>query len=229
MRFSRNRDKMSKLWFYGFVTLVIGCGRAEPPNPAGPATDPAAAFYTLEDRLLKADTVKFDFHVTAEGALEIDLRGMLDIGPADNIRLTASGEFAGRPVDLLLLSEGEEMELGDKTNRATATRPAHLKEALVIGLTRMGILHNLARLMEASAPDHAEGGVGEWVTVDSFAASAEGSHALSFDLTVAGERSGSASLEIDAEGRPTVRNQTVQFPSGEMRVVEMYSVVKIQP
>jgi len=211
------------------LTLALGCGPAQHPRSPPSPTDPASAFYTLEDRLLKADTVQFDFYVRAEGALEIDLQGMLDIGPADNIRLTATGEFAGRPVDLLLRSEGDEMEYGDKTNRANAARPAHLKEAIIIGLTRMGILHNLARLMEASAPDHAEGGVGEWVTVDSFAAAADDPHTLSFDLTVAGQRSGSATLKIDAEGRPTVRHQTVQFPSGEMRVVEKYSAVEIVP
>lgn len=221
--------KMAQLSLYCMLMLALGCGPAEQPKSPPSPVDPAAAFTALEDRLLEADTVRFDFHVRAQGALEIDLQGVLDIVRADHIRLAASGEFAGRPADLLLLAEGEEMELGDKTNRTSAARPTHLKEAIVVGLTRMGILHNLARLMEAGAPDHAEGGVGEWVTVDSFATAADESHALSFDLTVAGQRSGSARLKIDTEGRPSVRHQTVQFPSGEMRVVETYSAVKIVP
>jgi hypothetical protein len=220
---------MPKLWFCGFLMLILGCGPAERPQQASSRAEPAADFSALEDRLLNAGTVRFDFHVSAEGPFEADLRGALGIGPAHRVRLTASGHFGGQPVDLLLRAEDEEFEFGNQTNRTIAARPAHLKEALLIGLTRMGILHNLARLTSASAPDHADGGVREWVTVGSFAAGASDSDALSFDLTVAGQRAGSASLEVDSRGRPMLRLQTVQFPSGEMRVVERYSAVTIDP
>jgi hypothetical protein len=52
---------------------------------------------------------------------------------------------------------------------------------------------------------------------------------MSFEISVAGVPSGSASLEIDSQGRPVVRRQTVRFSSGEMRVVERYSTVAIEP
>jgi len=41
--------------------------------------------------------------------------------------------------------------------------PPEVREALVIGLTRMGILHNLARLVAGVPPDRASGGVRDWV------------------------------------------------------------------
>lgn len=220
---------MPKHWFCTLLMLVLGCGTAERPEQASSSVGPADVFSALEDRLLNAVIVRFDFHVNAQGAFEADLRGALNIGPEKQVQLTASGHFGGQPVDLLLRSEGEEFEFGNQTNRPIAARPAYLEEALLIGLTRMGILHNLARLTSASAPDHADGGVREWVTVGSFAAGSGNSDTLSFDLTVAGQPAGSASLEIDSQGRPIVRQQTVQFPSGDMRVVERYSAFTIDP
>ena len=222
-------EKVPKLWFCGFLMLMVGCGPSERQERPSSRTEPAAMFSALEERLLNAGTVRFDFHVSAQGALEADLRGAFAIGPADLAQLTAVGQFGGQPVDLLLRSEDEELEFGNKSNRTLAARPPHLKEALLIGLTRMGILHNLARLTSASAPDHADGGVREWVTVGSFAAEASDPDVLSFDLTVAGQPAGSASLAVDSQGRLLVRRQTVLFPSGEMRVVERYSAVTIDP
>ena len=223
------KEVAKKLWFCGFLILSVGCGPSERPERASSRIEPRAAFSVLEERLLNAATARFDFQVSAQGAFEADLQGVLAIGPADRVQLTAVGQFGGQPVDLLLRSEGEELEFGTKTNRRTATRPPHLREALLVGLTRMGILHNLARLTSASAPDHAEGGVRDWVTVDSFSAGTNDADVLSFDLTVAGQPAGSASLTVDSRGRPLVRRQTVQFPSGEMRVVERYSAVTIDP
>jgi type IV secretory pathway protease TraF len=71
--------------------------------------------------------------------------------------------------------------------------------------------------------------VREWVTVDTFALDALDPRAMSFEINVAGAPSGSASLEIDSQGRPVARRQTVRFSSGEMRVVERYSAVAIEP
>ena len=187
--------------------------------------DPASEFSDLERRLLAARSVRLDYHVTAEGAFEADIQGTLDIA-VDGTSLTGSGHFGGQPVDLMLRTEGDEYVYGNGADRTTAVTPPALTEALIVGLTRMGILHNLARLTAGAAPDHADGGVGDWVTVDGFELEPESS-ALRFDLTVAGQPSGSASLEIGPEGGPVGRRQTVSFPSGEMRVVERYSGVAI--
>jgi hypothetical protein len=52
---------------------------------------------------------------------------------------------------------------------------------------------------------------------------------VTFALTVDGEPSGTATLEIDRNGYPAVRRQTVEFPTGEMKVVERYTDVLIEP
>ncbi len=209
---------------------VTGAGAAaESPTPDLSTTTPEAVFSALETRLLDADIVRFDYEATAEGVFEVTLRGTLAIGPDDRVELTAVGEFGGRAVDLLLRSNGDEIELGDAANRTVAARPPHLTEALLIGLTRMGIMHNLARLTGARPPDHANGGVREWVTVGAFAETddAEGA-AISFDMTVSGQPAGSATLLLDSDGRPLLRRQIVRFPSGEMRVVERCTAVVIE-
>jgi hypothetical protein len=185
----------------------------------------ADAFSALEERLLKAETVGLDFEVAAEGAFDASLRGALHIGPGDRMVLTASGTFGGKAVDVALRADGDELQIGGKTT----PRPPHLKEAVLIGLTRMGILHNLARLTGGREPDHASGGVRDWVTVGAFATPAGATPALSFDIVVAGQAAGSASLEIDTTGRPVTRRQVVRFASNEMRVTERYSAVTITP
>ena len=172
--------------------------------------------------MLAANEIAFDFHVTAEGAVGADLKGRLDIGSGAGARLVASGTFDGQPVELALRSDENQLEMANGARVTRTATPAQLKEALVIGVTRMGILHNLARLTGGLAPDHAEGGVRDWVTVGAFAPGANG---IGFDLTVAGEPAGSAMLEIDAGGRPAIRRQTVDFPTGQMHVVERYSAV----
>lgn len=220
---------MPVLVLTAILVLVIGCGSSQRREQAPLPPDPAAAFNALETRLLNASVVSFDFHVSAEGAFEADLHGALHLGPAERVRLTASGHFGGQSVDLFLHSEGNEVEFGNGANRTSAVRPAHLRESIVIGFTRMGILHNLARLTSTRPPDRADGGVREWVTVGSFSAVAGGSNAFSFNLAVAGAPAGSASLEFDADDRPISRRQTVRFPSGEMHLVEQYSAFIVDP
>ena len=195
----------------------------------GPAVaDPAADFESLEARLSTASVVRLDFRATAEGVVEADLSGRLEIGPMGHAQLIATGHFAGEAVELRLAVANGRLTLDNGASKTEATRPAHLEEALVIGLTRMGILHNLANLSGGAPPDHADGGVREWVVVEGLA---EGGVAasVSFDLVVAGEPAGSAELMLDARGRPSLRRQTVEFPSGQMRVVERYSAVTIEP
>jgi hypothetical protein len=209
--------------------LVLCCGPADAPERNPVSDDPASEFHALENRLLEARTVRVAFHVTAEGAVEADLRGDLEITPEGETRLTAAGRFAGQPAELLLRSDDGECEFGNASNRASVPRPDRLNESLLLGFTRMGILHNLARLAGGQPPDRADGGIREWVVADSFGRDPADSGTFSFEVLVAGERAASASLEIDPEGRPVVRRQTVRFPTGEMRVVERYPAVTIDP
>jgi len=219
---------------WGACLLILACGPSPAPEGIPPNTEPDAVFGALEERFLEALAVRVGFHVTADGVVEADLQGELRVFPDGTIRLTALGEFAGESVDLQLLAQGGEYEYGNGPDRIAAPTPEYLREALLIGLTRMGILHNLAMLARNAPPDGADGGVGDWVQVNSFAAEeADAGGAVSdvvtFSMTVAGEPVGFASLEIGSDGIPLARRQTVRFPTGEMRVLEEYCGVSILP
>lgn len=211
------------------VVAAMGCSAEESAPPISEPIDPAARFSALEARLLESGTVRFNFHVTAEGAVEADIRGALDISDSGGTWLKGEGHFGGQPVDLKLRTTGDSLNFGNGPHGLTTQKPSSLNEAILIGFTRMGILHNLARLTAPAPPDHAEGGVHQWVVASRFTNDAADSGAVVFDLTVAEEPAGFASLRLDSTGSPVVRRQTVQFPTGEMHVVEQYSAFVIKP
>jgi len=218
----------------GALSIAVGC---EPNGEAGEEVvqpDPASVLFALEERLTEAERVEVEFHITAEGAVEVDLRGGLVVSVEDEVHLTAEGIFAGQPVELFLVRDGLEYEFGNASDRTSASPPEYLKEALLIGLTRMGILHNLAMLSSGAPPDRSNGGVREWVTLDGFSSrglvgEAGGPTGIAFRLTVAGIPSGTAEVDLTADGLLAERRQTVEFPEGEMRVVERYGSFVVDP
>lgn len=125
-------------------------------------------FRDAEAQLVQADTVALDFEVSAEGVVSASLSGSLHRAGDTALELRATGSFADQEVDLHLTVAGETMTWGNGTASSEGPVPAALWPALAVGLTRMGILHNLARLVAGESPDHADGGVTEWVTVDEF-------------------------------------------------------------
>jgi hypothetical protein len=217
------KDRITK-----FVATAIGLMCLTMSYKTTHSETPEVTFRVLEERLLTAQVVQLVFHVTAVGAISADIRGTLDMEIKAGILLKANGTFAGDSVDLELKADNDQMAFGNRPDLKVTDTPSELRQALLIGLTRMGILHNLARLTGNALPDHAEGGVRDWVVVDSFTEDPQHGSAISFTLIVAGEPAGSAILEIGPDGQPVKRHQTVHFPTGEMRVVEQYSDVKIK-
>jgi outer membrane lipoprotein-sorting protein len=74
-----------------------------------------------------------------------------------------------------------------------------------------------------------KGGVRDWVEVSDFrlgeseAADATATATISFSITVAGQPAGEATLWFDEEtGLPLRREQTVEFETGTMTVLEVY-------
>lgn len=192
--------------------------------------DAALSFTELETHLLTAGAVSLDFHATAEGAVETDLRGHLSITASGDITLAAAGHFAGQPTALSLVADATKLSFGNATSVKSTSRPPALAEALLVGLTRMGILHNLAMLSAGQAPDHAGGGVQQWVVVDDFSYAGDGpGEPISFAITVAGQPSGNATLQTGEDGLPLLRRQSVKFPNGEMHVTESYTNFVVTP
>ncbi len=188
---------------------------------------PAEQLSMLEQKLLRAENTELTFHVSSSGAFVTDLKGSLKLGKGNVLKLQAKGTFGEQDVVLSLESDGTKMIGGNGSQKIDAATPTALRESVVIGLTRMGILHNLARLTAGAPPDHAEGGVREWVqainvhALDSIQVNNNG---FGFNIFVSGQESGSVELFCSPETiLPKQRSQQVHFPGGDMHVTEMYS------
>jgi hypothetical protein len=206
---------------------LLGC--------AGEASSPAVepSLEELEALLTAPSTsVHVPFEVEATGAVEVELAGDLFLGPEGAARLEAQGSFAGREIDVMAVSDGERLIWSGAPEAVPA--PDGLRDALVVGLTRMGILHNIARLTAGAPPDHMEGGVREWVVVSPDSAGAAPApglmgEGLAMTITVDGVPSGAFRLNFDEGGRlPRIRRQGVDFPEGRMEVTERYPTVALQ-
>lgn len=204
--------------------VLAGCAAVPPEDPAQQARN---AFATLEQRLLAEQPLVFSFDVEADGAMVARLRGRLRRDEAGVATLDADGLFAERAVEILLRSNGETMTGGEGTNLFVTETPPALDDALLLGMTRMGVLHNLAMLASGLPPDHAGGGVREWLEVTGFELVDDPdpeTDVISFTVVVDGEPRAGAVLWIDrASGWPVRRRQTVRFPQGTMEVVERYA------
>lgn len=198
------------------VLVLAACGGANKPAPTRPA-DPLLgkdaavnpeSVDLVEHRLLQARAVKVTFDITADGAHTAKVEGELQMTKDNQARWRVSGTFDGNPLSI------------DKV--LTAADGAALTEAIILGWTRMGLLHNIAQLAQGKGIEHASGGLGDMVTVTEPAPTAGGSAALPMDLVVEGNPMGHADLELDSLGLPAHRVQTVHFPNGEMHVEEHY-------
>jgi hypothetical protein len=189
-----------------------------------------AAFRALEDRLLEAEKLSFGFDIRAVGPVPAVLVGNAVIGPEETARLVADGSFAGDDAAIRLESDSRTMAGGNGDAAFQEAAPPALRQGLLVGLTRMGLLHNLAVLSAGSPPDRVDGSVTDWVRYSDMTLGPEESLAgvtvrrFSFTVVVSGVPSASAELWVDAtSGLPIRRVQIMNFPEGEMRVLEQYS------
>ncbi|HSJ24329.1 MAG TPA: hypothetical protein VK929_06670 [Longimicrobiales bacterium] len=214
---------------------AAGCNVAGQGTP-GSTSAPPADVPAVEARLLNATSLELRFRVTSAGAFTADLAGTLRLeqdpaGP-QRVELAADGTFGEDAVTVRLDAAGDTMAGGAAQRRFSEPVPDALWPALALGLTRMGILHNLARLTAGLPPDHASGGVAEWVELSDVRQDEEASDdarvAWRFDIIVAGSRTAEATLWLDrATGLPLERRQVVTFPGGEMTVTETYDFVQV--
>lgn len=216
----------------GALLILTGCTeRAETPEraPAGSVLEvesAAEALSRVESDLMTAEGSVVEFQVASEGAFSASLEGRLNLGSANDLSLEASGTFGSDSVTLRARGAGGRMMWGNGEISAEDELPPALREAVVIGLVRMGVLHNLARLVSGAPPDRVDGTVRSWVEVEDVtwvpAAAEEGGRGITFGIRVSGERAADATVWLDPDGRLVGRDQVVQFAGGEMRVVERY-------
>ena len=161
-----------------------------------------ALFQTMERKLLSASPLQLEVVSHAEGAVRADANSDVSIGPAT--RLHTKGAFMGAP----FAKDFDE-----------PTTP-ELRDAVVLGLSRMGLLHNVVNISQGNGIDHAGGGAREWLEPVKFRRVRGG---VAYTLRVDGKETGTATLLIDAKTkRPRRRNLVVHFPNGVMRVTETY-------
>lgn len=227
------------------VLLTIACtssgDRRESEAPQSVESEPTAtdadrddaatrAMSELEQRMLAAERVEIAFVIESEGAVESKLEGQLAWSSDGTLSLTATGTFAGQPQQLELRADATTIEVVHASEvRSHGPRPSALIEALVIGITRMGLLHNLAMLSAGLPPDHADGGATEWVEyIEPTLGPAEArgdaqARPLAIQITVSEQPVASATMWLDEDGLPIERQQVVNFPEGQLRVAERYT------
>lgn len=192
------------LIFIGFLLSASALGAYENP------------LEIVEHKLLNAEGMSLTFELSSEGAVASSLSGSLSLCSGNRTLIQSKGEIFGQEVRNSLRSDGQNMKL----NQQQKAIPANLNEAIVVGFLRMGLLHNLVRLSGNLLPDHAEGGVTEWVQIPGVGGNRD---KIFFDILVAGNRAGRADLVFSGSGLPARRSQTVYFGSEEMKVSETYS------
>jgi hypothetical protein len=233
---------------------VVGCGGGGAPPIAAPmepaldadvpaeeASDAEAEEFlaALEARLLDAPRLELRSEILVTGAMEGALAGTLVVSAGGSVAIEFEGELGGRAVKPHLVATGDTMSGGDGSAGFDAARPPALAEGLIVGLVRMGILHNLAMLSAGRPPDGADGGVRDWVTVTELALGpverpdelgGRAARPLSFEIVVGGQAAGEATVWVaEGSGLPLLRRQTVRFSQGTMEVEERYEWAGASP
>jgi hypothetical protein len=191
-------------------------------------------FEALEERLLDAPSVHSTSHLSSEGALTADVRCVHGVTRDGDAFLQAKGTLAGQPVDWTFVSDGERMTISAPSGKRERENPADLRAGLLLGLTRMGWLHNVAMLSAGGWPDATDGRTDDFVravnvmTGEELEVEGRTRRALTFGIEVRGQLAATAILWIDCEtGVPIERWQKVQLPNGEMHVVETYDTFSL--
>jgi hypothetical protein len=195
-----------------------------------------ALMQQLEARLVAAKRVRIEASIEARGAFAANLAGHAEWRDRNHAELAWAGQFAGQPVELKLRSDGRVLTLARNAEQHRQRAPAETNRAMLVGMMRMGVLHNLARLSELKLPDHATGGVAQWVQLDSFRPATyaqggdlEGFMSFGYDLVIDGTPTASVRLWVDPQTQlPRRRQVTVRFPQGDLSVLEDYARFEVE-
>ena len=201
--------------------LLYSCGSDSSRNTRVQSPDSAVAHF--ERRLLDADSVQVDFSITSSGAVVSVFKGSLTAVRRDVLRFDALGAFMGADARIRLRSGQGRLVLDDDTMQA----PPALRESVLLGLVRMGLLHNIAMMVAGKPPEHADGNFRSWVRLDSLNYLQDDENSIAFSIRVAGQTMGSGILVFDADGVLAGRSQTVHFDEGDMQVTESFTRFRI--
>jgi len=207
------------------LLALASCAATSKPAPP-PEKTGAERFAELEARLLGAERVHVAFDIRAEGGVTAELAGALEVRGHQRASCSAMGTFAGAEVEPSFEADESFLHGGTSSRRFEIPTPTAVDEGILLGCTRMGLLHNLAMLSNGAPPDGCDGTVRDFTRPANVVAGKDpegGGTTLAFDILVRGEEAGKATLYLGPDGLPTRRTQTVNFPGGTMRVEERYS------
>jgi hypothetical protein len=210
--------------------VLVACGGKTPPPAPTPepdpfADDPIAVFETLEQGLLGARQVDVTATIESIGLVSSDLTGELHVEPDRVSWIKVDGGFSGVNTAAKWSSETPIDPI------QSDVPPWSWSEALLLGFTRMGALHNWAMVIAGADPEDGNGDVRTWVTVDQLAWKGEtpASRTLTFRILVEEQPMGEGELTLGPDHWPVRREQLVHFPEGDMRVVETYATFVVVP
>lgn len=181
--------------------------------------------------MLIEDGVRARVTVHSTGVVESTFVGAL-VMEGDRIALTASGNFAGTPVELSFEADGERMRGKGGAREFDLPQPLELREVLAVSIVRMGLLHTLAMLSSGQPPDVPDGDVRAWLVVtpqpgaptvavmEPFHEALPGDP-LTFQTAVAGEDSITATVWIE-DNVLLERQQETRFGEEIMTVLEAF-------
>ena len=196
------------------LALAAGCAASSPPAPRPPPPAPLT-LAAAEAALLATSAWRVDATIRATGAVAADLTATVIVARGNRVRIETAGTFAGAPGAMTWKSDGARTSTG-------AATPADTALAVTLGATRMGLLHNVARLLGGEAlPDHADGGADAWVRPVDPRPLGDGQ--VGFGLEVDGAAVADVTVGLVAPGPTlTARRITVHFDGGDMTVDETY-------
>lgn len=158
-------------------------------------------FQEVERKLLSG-LLQLEVKTKATGPLAADATTDLSVGPAT--RLRTRGTLAGKPLEKSL---------------AVPTTP-DLRDAVVLGMLRLGLLPNLTRLAEGEPLDYAGGGARDSLKAVKFRRVKGG---VRFAVQRDGKDAGEATLLIDAKTKlPAKRTGTLRVEGGTVKLEETY-------
>jgi hypothetical protein len=214
------------------LMLLVGC--AAGPRPVPPSATAAERLALCEGALLGARNLTGTFEIDSKGENAAHLTGTLELIDGNALHLVAEGNFKSDPVQLEVDSRdptgtGRSTTKGPSVSSHRDPPASKLREAIALGLSRMGLLHHLALLSNDEPLEKTGGGMAEWVKAlaprdgASDTVNGEACKRVDFSVEVEGKTMGEASLCIaDATGLPLQRTQTVHFPAGDMTVSETF-------
>jgi hypothetical protein len=143
----------------------------------------------------------------SEGSVTADVESNATIG-ADT-KITYKGNVMGKDVD---------------STWEHATTP-ELRDAILIGITRMGLLQNVVLFSRERPPANVEGHIREALTAHDFAKVPGGG--ISYKLRAGNREMADAVIKINSKTHyPMSRKMTTHLDTGDMKVSETYQLVK---